>query len=134
MKLPATPAMNRFTRPDRVQLRRLVCVAIVAASVVLTIFFSRAYDERLASLHEASVRSAWQTDAAPPGGSMTVAAVRARFNISGGGNAGDLAWQVASANELRASLSALELAAVKLREVKIARRGAGFAISAEQIP
>ena len=119
---------------NRLQLRRLAYVAILAASVLSTFFLLRAQSQREASMHDAAIRNAWQTEALPISGSMTVAAVRARFNITGGGAAGDLVWQVANANELRASLSALDLAAVKLREVKIARRGAGFSVSAEQIP
>ncbi len=128
MKLPVSATINRL------QLRRLVYVAILAASVLVTFFLLRAHAQREASLHDAAIRKAWQTEASPISGSMTVAAVRSRFNITGGGTAEDLAWQVASANELRASLLALDLAAVKLREVKIARRGAGFSVSAEQIP
>lgn len=128
MKLPANASMNRL------QLRRLAYVAILAISVLVTFFLLHAQSQREMSLHDAAIRNAWQTEALPISGSMTVAAVRARFNITGGGAAGDLAWQVANASELRASLSALDLAAVKLREVKIAQRGAGFSVSAEQIP
>lgn len=128
MKLPLSTSMNRL------QLRRLVYVAILAISVLATFFLLRAQNQREASLHDAAIRNAWQTEASPISGSMTAANVRARFNITGGGTAGDLVWQVPSANELRASLSALDLASVKLREVKIARRGAGFTVSAEQIP
>ena len=128
MKLTANAAMNRL------QLRRLAYFAILAASVLVTIFLLRAQSQREASLYDAAIRNAWQTEALPISGSMTIAAVRTRFNITGGGAAGDLTWQVANANELRASLSALDRAAVKLREVKIARRGAGFSVSAEQIP
>ena len=128
MKLPANATMNRL------QLRRLAYFAILAASVLATIFLLRAQSQREASIHDAAIRTAWQTEALPISGSMTIAAVRTRFNITGGGAAGDLAWQVANANELRASLSALDRAAVKLREVKIARRGAGFSVSAEQLP
>lgn len=128
MKLRGYVAVNRL------QLRRVAYVAILAASVLATILLLRAQSQREASSHDAVVRNAWQNEAAPISGSMTVATVRARFNITGGGAAGDLAWQVANANELRASLSALDFAAVKLREVKIARRGAGFSVSAEQIP
>ncbi len=128
MKLPVSATMNRL------QLRRLAYAAILAASVLVTLFFLHAQGQREANLHDAAIRNAWQTDASPVGGSMTVAIVRARFNITGGGTGGDLAWQVASASELRASLAALEFAGVKLREVKIARRGAGFSVSAEQIP
>ncbi len=131
MKLPDNATINGL---NRLQLRRLAYVAVLAASVLATIFLLRAQTEHEAILHDAAIRNAWQTEAVPVSGSMTIAAVRARFNISGGGTAGDLAWQVANANELCASLSALELAAVKLREVKVARRGAGFAVSAEQIP
>ena len=128
MKLPVSATMNRL------HLRRLVYVAILAVSGVVTFFLLRAHAQREASLHDAAIRNAWQTETSPISGFMTVAAVRARFNITGGGTAGDLVWQVASATELRASLSALDFAAVKLREVKIARRGAGFSVSAEQIP
>ena len=119
---------------SRLQLRRLAYVAVLAVSVLATIFLLRTQNQRDASAHDAAIRNAWQTETLPITGSMTVAAVRARFNITGGGAAGDLVWQVANANELRASLSALDLAAVKLREVKIARRGAGFSVSAEQSP
>ena len=122
------------SRLNRLQWRRLSCVAILAASVLATIFLLRVQSQREASLHDAAIRDAWQTESSPISGSMTIALVRARFNITGGGAAGDLTWQVASANELRASLAALDLAAAKLREVKIARRGAGFSVSAEQIP
>lgn len=125
-------AVNAST--NRLKLRRLAYVTILAISVLVTFFLLRVQSQREASIHDAAIRNAWQTEALPISGSTTVAAVRARFNITGGGAAGDLAWQVANANELRASLSALDLAAVKLREVKIARRGAGFSVSAEQIP
>ena len=128
MKLPVNTAMNRL------QLRRLAYLAILTVSLLSTFFLLRAQSQHEASAHDAAIRNAWQTEALPISGSIPVAAVRARFNITGGGAAGDLAWQVANANELRASLSALDLAAVKLREVKIARRGAGFSVSAEQIP
>ena len=128
MKLAVNATMNRL------QLRRLAYFAILATSVLVTIFLLRAQSQREASLYDAAIRNAWQTEALPISGSMTIAAVRTRFNITGGGAAGDLTWQVANANELRASLSALDRAAVKLREVKIARRGAGFSVSAEQIP
>ncbi len=128
MKLAANTTMNRL------QLRRLAYVAILVSSVLATIFLLRAQSQREASIHDAAIRNAWQTEAMPVSGSMSVATVRARFNITGGGATGDLAWQVANANELRASLSALDLAAVKLREVKVARRSAGFSVSAEQIP
>ena len=128
MKLAVNATMNRL------QLRRLAYVAILATSVLATIFLLRAQIQREASIHDAAIRNAWQTEALPISGSMTIAAVRMRFNITGGGAAGDLAWQVANANELRASLSALDRAAVKLREVRIARRGAGFSVSAEQLP
>ena len=128
MKLHASTTMNRL------QLRRLFYAVILVISVLATFFLLRAHSQREASMHDAAIRTAWQTEALPISGSMTVTAVRARFNITGGGAAGDLAWQVANATELRASLSALDLAAVKLREVKIARRGAGFSVNAEQMP
>lgn len=128
MKIPVNIALNR------VQVRRSVYIGVVLVSVLATIFLLRAHGQREASRFDASVRNAWQTEALPITGAMTVAAVRTRFNITGGGAAGDLAWQVANVNELRTSLFALDLAAVKLREVKIARRGAGFIVSAEQIP
>lgn len=128
MKLPVNATMNRL------QLRRLAYLVILAASVLATIFLLHAQSQRDASIHDAAIRNAWQTEPMPIRGSMTVAAVRARFNITGGGVAGDLAWQVVNANELRASLLALDLAAVKLHEVKITRRGAGFSVSAGQIP
>ena len=128
MKLPVNTTMNRL------HLRRLAYVAILAVSVLSTIFLLRAHSQRESIIHDAAIRNAWQTEALPITGPMTVAAVRARFNMTGGGTAGELAWQVANTTELRASLSALDLAAVKLREVKIARRGAGFSVSAEQIP
>ena len=119
---------------SRLHLRRLVYVAVLAASALLTIFLLRLHSQREVSAHDAAIGNAWQTEALPINGSISVATVRARFNITGGGAAGDLAWQVASVGELRTSLSALDLAGVKLREVKIARRGAGFTVSAEQIP
>lgn len=122
------------TSVNRLHLRRLTYVAILVVSVMATILLLRAQSRAEANAHDAVIRNAWQTEALPLSGSMTVAAVRLRFKITGGGSAGDLAWQVANANELRASLSALDLAAVKLREVKIARRGAGFSVSAEQSP
>ncbi len=128
MKLPRTAQLNRL------QLRRLTYVAVLIVSALATILLLRAQTQREASLHAAAIRSAWQTDVSPITGSMTEVAVRARFNIVGGGTSGDLTWQVANGNELRASLSALDAAAIKLREVKIARRGAGFTVSAEQIP
>lgn len=128
MKIPINTALNR------VQIRRSVYIAVVLVSVLATIFLLRAHGQREASVFDASVRTGWQTEALPITGSMTIAAVRARFNITGGGTAGDLSWQVPNLTELRASLLALDLAAVKLREVKIARRGAGFIVSAEQIP
>ena len=128
MKLPVHTPMNRL------QVRRLAYVAILAISVLVTFFLLRAHSQREASMHDAAIRTAWQTEALPISGSMTVAAVRVRFNITGGGAAGDLVWQAVNANELRASLSAIDLSGVKLREVKIARRGAGFSVSAEQIP
>ena len=127
MKLPANATLNRL------QLRRLTYVAVLVASVLATIFILRAQTQREANLHDAAIRNAWQTEGSSSTGTMTIAAVRARFNISGGGGAGDLAWQVADVNELRTSLLALDVAVVKLREVKIARRGAGFTVSAEQI-
>ena len=126
MKRPLNSALGRA------QIRRSVYIAVVLVSVLATIFLLRAHRQLEASRHDASVRSGWQTEALPISGAMSVAAVRTRFNITGGGAAGDLAWQVTSVDELRASLRALELAAVKLREVKIARRGAGFTVSAEQ--
>ena len=127
MKLPAIATLNRL------QLRRLTYVAVLVASVLATIFILRAQTQREANLHDTAIRNAWKTEGSSSTGAMTVAAVRARFNISGGGAAGDLAWQVADVNELRTSLLALDVAVVKLREVKIARRGAGFTVSAEQI-
>ena len=128
------PLKTAPSRLNSLQWRRLSYVAILATSVLATIFLLRAQGQRETSIHDAAIRNAWQTEASPISGNMTIAAVRARFNITGGGAAGDLMWQVANANELRASLAALDLAAVKLREVKIARRGAGFSVSAEQIP
>ena len=125
MKLPVNIARNR------VQIRRGAYVAVVVVSVLATIFLHRAYRQLEASRYDASVRNGWQMQALPKSDAMSVAAVRTRFNITGGGAAGDLAWQVATVDELRASLLALELAAVKLREVKISRRGAGFTVSAE---
>ncbi len=128
MKRPANATINRRL------VRRVSYVTILLVSALVTFFLLHAQSQREAGIHDALIRNAWQTEALPISGSMTVAAVRARFNMTGGGAAGDLAWQVANVNELRASLSALDHAAVKLREVKIARRGAGFSVSAEQIP
>ena len=85
MKLPANATMNRL------QLRRLAYVAILAASVLATIFLLRAQSQREASIHDAAIRTAWQAEALPISGSMTIAVVRTRFNITGGGAAGDLA-------------------------------------------
>lgn len=127
MKFARTAPMNRL------QLRRLTYVAVLIVSVLATFFLVRAQTQREANLHDAAIRLAWQSDAAQVAGSMTEVAVRARFNIVGGGTSGDLTWQVANGAELRASLLALDAAAIKLREVKIARRGAGFTVSAEQI-
>lgn len=119
---------------NRVQTRRIVYIVVVLLSVLATIFLLRAHRQHEASLYDATVRSGWQTEALPIGGAMSIAAVRARFNITGGGASGDLVWQVASVDELRASLLVLDLGGIKLREVKIARRGAGFTVSAEQTP
>ena len=126
MKLPANIA------PNPVQIRRIVSIVSIAVSILATFFLQRAHSQREANGHAAAVRSAWQTVVSPVGGAMSIAAVRARFNITGGGAAGDLVWQVASVDELRTSLLALEFASVRLREVKIARRGAGFTVIAEQ--
>ena len=126
MKLPANIA------PNPVQIRRIVSIVSIAVSILATFFLQRAHSQREASEHDAAVRNAWQTVVSPVGGAMSIAAVRARFNITGGGAAGDLVWQVASVDELRTSLLALEFASVRLREVKIARRGAGFTVIAEQ--
>lgn len=117
---------------NRVQMRRIVYVVVVLASVLATIFLLRAHRQHEASRYDAAVRGGWQTEALPISGAVSVAAVRARFNIAGGGASGDLVWQVTSVDELRSSLLALDLAGIKLREVKIARRGAGFTVSAEQ--
>lgn len=125
MKLPVNIALNR------VHVRRSVHIAVVLASVLATIFLLRAHSQREASLYDTTVRNGWQKQALPISRVMSIAAVRARFSITGGGASGDLVWQVTSIDELRASLLALELAAIKLREVKISRRGAGFAVSAE---
>lgn len=126
MKPPFNMTLNR------VQTRRIVYIAVVLASVLVTIFLLRAHRQHEASLYDATVLSGWQTEALPISGAMSVAAVRARFNITGGGASGDLIWQVTSVDELRSSLLALDLAGIKVREVKIARRGAGFTVSAEQ--
>ena len=127
MKLPANPVLSRL------QLRRLAYLAMLLVSLLATLFLLRVHGQRDISAYDSAVRTAWQTEASPVTGAMAIAAVRARFNISGGSGAGDLVWQVTNESELRASLSALELATVKLREVKITRRGAGFAVTAEQI-
>ena len=127
MKLPGNIALNP------VQIRRIVSIVSIAVSILATFFLQRAHSQREANGHAAAVRSAWQTVVSPVGGAMSIAAVRARFNITGGGAAGDLVWQVASVDELRTSLLALEFASVRLREVKIARRGAGFTVIAEQM-
>ena len=127
MKLPANPVLSRL------QLRRLAYLAMLLVSLLATLFLLRVHGQRDISAYDSAVRKAWQTEASPVTGAMAIAAVRARFNISGGSGAGDLVWQVTNESELRASLSALELATVKLREVKITRRGAGFAVTAEQI-
>lgn len=119
---------------NRVQTRRIVYVVLVMVSVLATMFLLRVHSRQEASAYEATVRNAWQKETMPISGAMNLSAVRARFNIAGGGASGDLVWQVTSVDELRSSLLALDLAGIKLREVKLARRGSGFTISAEQTP
>jgi hypothetical protein len=111
--------------------RPIALVAVLFLAITATIVLLRVGDQRLSSTHDAAIRRAWQDATKPTNGALTAQAVRGRFNITGGPG-GDLTWQVASANELRASLLAADATAIRLREVKITRRGAGFTVSAEQ--
>ena len=117
--------------------RRIVWVALTVLAIVAALWLQHAADRRLTLVHNAAVRSAWQTSP-PPSTMLPLASVSARFAIrSSGTNAGgnDLAWQAGNAGELLASLRALDGTDLRLVQIKVTRNGsAGFAVTAERSP
>ena len=116
---------------DALLLRRLLYVGVILVCIVATFVLLLAQDRAAATARDAAVRAAWLSGAVPAAGLATPDAVYSRFNIKAVANA-DMTWHAASMADVRASLRALELAQVKLTQVKLARSGAGFTVSAER--
>ena len=115
-------------------LRRAAYLGVIVFCVAATLALVSAHDRAAALARDAAVQSAWQLNGVSTGTSATSDAVYSRFNMKAAAANADLAWQAATATELRASLRALDAAQIKLAQVKITRSGTGFLVSAERAP
>ena len=115
-------------------LRRAAYLGVIVFCVAATLALVSAHDRAAALARDAAVQSAWQTSGVSTATPATPEAVYSRFNIKAAAANADLAWQAATATELRASLRALDAAQIKLAQVKITRSGTGFLVSAERAP
>jgi hypothetical protein len=128
--------MIKFMSPaaNPLLLRRAAYVAIVVVCIVATLMFISASDRKTARARDVAIQSSWQMYAAPLSAPNSPDAVYSRFNMKAGTANADLTWQANSANELRASLRALDAAQIKLAQVKITRSGTNFLVNAERAP
>ncbi|MBL8310843.1 MAG: hypothetical protein JNL19_10515 [Burkholderiales bacterium] len=129
--------------------RRLLWLVASVLLVALSVVLMHTSERRQVQGHDLAVRSAWRAAPSPPAAGVpppaSPDAVIAKFAIRaeagnasthGGASNGAaaLAWQVASAAELCASLAALSAGGVGLARVHVTRNAGGFAVSAERSP
>ena len=115
-------------------LRRAVSLGVIVCCFAATLVLVSAHDRAAALARDAAVQSAWQTSGVSTATPAVPEAVYSRFNMKATAANADLAWQAATAVELRASLRALDAAQIRLAQVKITRSGTGFLVSAERAP
>ena len=128
--------MNRIAdlAANPLLLRRAVYAALIALCVIATLMLTAATDRATARARDVAMQSSWQANAAPVVVQTSPEAVYSRFNIKAAATNADLTWQANSANELRASLRALDAAQIKVAQIKIARNGSQFLVNAERAP
>jgi hypothetical protein len=125
-------------RANPTALKRAAYCLLIVCCVSGTLALLSARERAVAKAGEASVNAAWQTSLAT-GRAATATptppeAAFSRFNIKQAAANADLAWQAASASELRASLRALDAAQIKVSQIKITRSGVNFLVTAERAP
>ena len=128
--------MNRIAdlAANPLLLRRAVYAALIALCVIATLMLTAATDRATARARDVAIQSSWQANAAPVVVQTSPEAVYSRFNIKAAATNADLTWQANSANELRASLRALDAAQIKVAQIKFARSGSQFLVNAERAP
>ena len=118
------------------QLRRAAWVAAMLVAIAVTIMLLGLRDRAVMRNLDAATQTAWLL--APSPGNTTVMLnadiVFARFKIKQASGSTDISWTATTASELRTSLMALELARIRLTQVKITRSGQAFIVSAERAP
>jgi len=132
--------MTKFAFPVMTPLlkRRLVYVLVIALALAATFTFISLRAQAMNRTNDAATKLAWQSTPsfAASSSAPSADAVFARFNIrrsaAPAGGSDEFVWQAANASELRASLAALDAAKVALRQVKVTRSGAVFAVAAER--
>ena len=126
--------MNKFNSlsANPLLLRRVAYVAVIGICIATTLVLLSASDSTTARARYVAIQSSWQSNAAPLPVPTSPDAVYSRFNMKAAAANADLTWQANSANELRASLRALDAAQIKVAQVKIARSGTNFLVSAER--
>ncbi len=128
--------INKFTAlsTNPLLLRRSAYVAVIIFCVVATLMLLAVNDRATTRDRDVAIASSWQTNATPLPAPTSPEAVYSRFNMKATAANADLTWQANSANELRASLRALDAAQIKVAQIKITRSGTNFMINAERAP
>lgn len=127
------PRLDLRSMPSHI-IRRCIYAGITAVAVIVALALLSAHERARVQAHDAAMQNAWQATTPTTAPPLTREALLARFAVRQASATGDLSWQVASLAELRASLLAFDLAQIRLTQVKVARNGAGFAVTAERAP
>lgn len=123
-----------FLSGHPVLVRRFFWLAVVVLCAVATLTLTAATNRSRDMARDAAVQAAWRANAGMTGVPTDPQAVYLRFNIKATTANADLAWQVSSAAQLRASLRSLDAANVNLSQVKVSRNGINYVVSAERAP
>ncbi len=128
--------MNKFSllSANPLLLRRATYVAVIVFCIAATLMLISASDRATTRARDVAIQSSWQANAAPLLAQTSPEAVYSRFSMKAAAANADLTWQANSANELRASLRALDAAQINVVQVKITRSGTNFLVNAERAP
>ena len=127
---------NKFTSlsANPLLLRRAAYVAVIVFCIAATLMLMAASDRAAIRARDVATQSSWRANAAPLLTKTSPEAVYSRVSMKAAASNADLTWQANSANELRASLRALDAAQINVVQVKITRSGTNFLVNAERAP
>jgi hypothetical protein len=115
--------------------RRLLLLGVIVGCLLASLFLMRAINENAGQARDRANAEAWHTQSVTqPKVALEQIASQWSMRLEASADSRSATWTVADLREVRASLLALDSAAIATRRITVSKRDASWSINAELAP